>query len=145
MPNPDNPIAQPRQNTNTGGMGLMLGNLGLGAATGAISEGLGLIFQGIKDKQQLKQAGKMQELQIAGNKQLTDYNTAKQLQMWKDTSYGAQKEQMEKAGLYPGLMYGMGGGGGQSNSIAQGNVNSGRALVAQATSPRETLPVTAIA
>ena len=51
--------------------------------------------------------------------------------MWKDTSYGAQKEQMEKAGLNPGLMYGMGGGGGQSNSITQGSLSGTSAGTAQ--------------
>jgi len=101
-----------------------------GAALGAVNEGMGILFQGIKNKQQLKQAGKMQDLQIQGSKQLTDYNTAKQLQMWKDTSYGAQKEQMEKAGINPALMYGMGGGGGQTNSISAGNVGGQQASVA---------------
>jgi len=98
----------------------------------AVNEGMGLLFQGIKNKQQLKQAGKMQDLQIKGSKQLTDYNTAKQLQMWKDTSYGAQKEQMEKAGLNPALMYGMSGGGGQTANIAQGSVGQQSAGTAQA-------------
>lgn len=102
-----------------------------GAALGAVGEGMGILFQGIKNKQQLKQAGKMQELQIKGSKELTDYNTMKQLEMWKNTSYGAQKEQMEKAGLNPALMYGMSGGGGQSNSISAGNVGGQGAEVAR--------------
>lgn len=75
---------------------------------------MGLIAGGINDKRQLKQQKKLQALQIQGSKELTDYGYQKQLQMWKDTSYGAQMEQLKMAGLNPGLIYGMGGGGGQS-------------------------------
>lgn len=99
-------------------------------ATQATSTGMGMLAGAIlgksQDRRQYKQAQKMQSLQIAGNKELTDYNAAKQLQMWKDTSYGAQKEQMEKAGINPALMYGMGGGGGQSNAVSAGNVSGGQ-------------------
>ena len=31
--------------------------------------------------------------------------------MWKDTNYSAQMEELKKAGLNPGLLYGMSGGG----------------------------------
>ena len=37
--------------------------------------------------------------------------------MWEATGYGAQKDQMKKAGLNPGLLYGMSGGGGQTANI----------------------------
>jgi membrane-associated HD superfamily phosphohydrolase len=60
---------------------------------------------------------------MAGQKEMTDYNMSKQLQMWKDTSYPAQMEQLKKAGLNPGLLYGMGGGGGQSMGMANGQVS----------------------
>ena len=49
--------------------------------------------------------------------------------MWKDTSYGAQVEQMNKAGINPGLMYGMSGGGGQTTGNASGSVSGGSAPV----------------
>lgn len=75
---------------------------------------LGLIAGRYNDKRQLKQQRKLQELQIAGSKELTDYEFQKQMQMWKDTSYHAQIEQLKKAGLNPGLIYGMSGGGGQT-------------------------------
>ena len=39
--------------------------------------------------------------------------------MWKDTNFGAQRAEMEKAGLSVGLMYG--NGGGQAASTAGGN------------------------
>ena len=38
--------------------------------------------------------------------------------MWKDTNFGAQRDEMEKAGLSVGLMYG--NGGGQAASTAGG-------------------------
>lgn len=99
--------------------------LGMQAASQVTSGILGIVAGKQQDKRQYKMAEKMQALQIQGNKELTDYNAAKQLQMWKDTSYGAQKEQMQLAGLNPALMYGMGGGGGQSNSVATGSVAHG--------------------
>ena len=36
--------------------------------------------------------GKLQNLEIKGSKELTDYNAAKQLEMWKATNYPAQVE-----------------------------------------------------
>ena len=39
--------------------------------------------------------------------------------MWKDTNFGAQRDEMEKAGLSVGLMYG--NGGGQAASTAGGD------------------------
>lgn len=98
-----------------------------GAAAGIIGAGLGLALEKHNDRRQIKQQGKLQEQQISGQKQMTDYNISKQLQMWKDTSYGAQKTEMQKAGLNPALMYGMGGGGGQSTGNASGTVNGGNA------------------
>lgn len=47
--------------------------------------------------------------------------------MWEATGYGAQKGQMQAAGLNPGLMYGMSGGGGQTAQVAPGNVSGGNA------------------
>lgn len=93
----------------------------------AISTGMGLLMQKNNDARQLKMQQQLQNMQIAGQQQMTDYNMEKQLQMWKDTSYGAQKEQMKMAGINPALMYGMGGGGGQTTGQANGNVSSGNA------------------
>lgn len=104
-----------------------IGQAALGIGTGAVASGvdsaLGLLLAGPQRKAQVKTAKALQDVQIAGDKELTDYNYNKQLQMWKDTSYDAQKEQMEKAGLNPSLMYGMGGGGGQTSNVATGSVS----------------------
>lgn len=103
----------------------ILEQLGMQAATGAVGGLMGLGLGGMQDRRQYKQQEKMQKLQIQGQKELTDYNAMKQLQMWKDTSYGAQKEQMKLAGINPALMYGMGGGGGQSSNVNSGSVSGG--------------------
>jgi len=94
---------------------------------GAIGAGMGLLLQKSNDKRQIRQQQKLQDMEIAGQKQMADYNQQKQMEMWENTGYGAQKEQMKKAGLNPGLMYGMGGGGGQTVDIAPGNVSGGHA------------------
>lgn len=100
-----------------------LGMIAEGAANAILGLGLG----SINDHRQRKQQRKLQEIQIEGQKEMTDYNMSKQLEMWKNTSYGAQKAEMEKAGLNPGLMYGMGGGGGVTTGTASGSVSGGQA------------------
>ena len=55
-------------------------------------------------------------LQFNYNKMAGEYNQKLAKDMWEYTGYGNQKKQMEEAGLNPGLMYGQGGGGGQSTS-----------------------------
>lgn len=115
-------------NTAMGGAGSALSGAA-GAVGGAIGDVLG---QGIKDltghtrreeerdarnRQQLadeqyKQQGRLNEQAATTNKDIAKYNKELELEMWKDTSYAAQKEQLEKAGLNPALLYGMSGGGG---------------------------------
>lgn len=57
-------------------------------------------------------------LQFGYNKQAADYSQQLNKEMWEYTGYGNQKRQMEDANLNPALMYGQGGGGGQSASGA---------------------------
>lgn len=96
------------------------------AAAGA----MGLFLGGIQDKRQVKQQEKLQRLQIAGNKEMLAAQAAKELQMWKDTSYPAQMEMLKKAGLNPGLIYGMGGAGGQTTGGGGGGVTGATATQA---------------
>lgn len=92
---------------------------------------LGLGLGSINDKRQLKQQGKLNRLQIDGNKEMASYQKALDLQMWKDTNYSAQMAELEKAGLSAGLIYGMGGaggtttGGGGGASVTGGHAPSG--------------------
>lgn len=97
-------------------MGDYLKNLGMQAgataASGAAGGIMGMIFGGLADKRQVKQQKKLQALQIAGAKELTDYQKLKDLEFWKATSYPGQMAMLKEAGLNPALMYGMSGGGG---------------------------------
>ena len=53
------------------------------------------------------------------------FNYDQQMKMWEATNYKAQVEQLKKAGLNPGLLYGMGGAGGATTNAAQGQGPSG--------------------
>ncbi|AXH75326.1 MAG: DNA pilot protein [Microviridae sp.] len=118
------------QNKPAGGGGFDIGTMGLGIASDVIGTGLGMLTAKWQDKRQLKQQEKLQDLSIKGSKEMTDYQKQKELQMWKDTNYGAQMEQLKGAGLNPGLIYGMSGGGGVTTgggaaSVGQGHAPSG--------------------
>lgn len=104
-----------------------IAQLGMQTVNKAADTAIGMLLGKWNDKRQLKQQEQLQNLQIEGQKKLTDYNTSKQLQMWKDTNYKAQVEELKKAGLNPGLIYGMSGGGGTTANISPGNVSGGQA------------------
>lgn len=89
--------------------------------------GLGMLLGGLQDKRQRRQQQKLQDMQIAGNKQMIDYQMQKQLEMWKNTNYSAQVGELEKAGLNSGLIYGMSGGGGTTTGNASGGVTGSSA------------------
>lgn len=107
--------------------GIDFGQIGTNAAEGLINSGMGLLLAGHNDKRQIKQQRKLQDLQIAGQKEMALFNYEQQMKLWNDTNYAAQKAQMEKAGLNPALMYGMSGGGGATTAAATGNVSGGNA------------------
>lgn len=81
------------------------------AAGNAIDTAFGLALEGHNDRRQLRQQEKLNEQQLETNKRMSDYQRELQMQMWHDTNYGAQLEEMKKVGLSPGLMYGQSGGG----------------------------------
>lgn len=76
--------------------------------------------------------------QLNANKEMADYNVKAQYDLWQKTGYTAQRKQMEDAGLNPALMYGMGGGGGQTagnpggSGVSQGQTSQAN-LTGQAT------------
>lgn len=106
-----------------------------GAVTGGIgsivSGGLGLLGglfkrnnNGLKNQKELmRQAWEYEKegmgLQYNYGQQAADAEYKRNLQMWKDTNFKAQRAEMEDAGLSVGLMYG--NGGGQAASTAGGN------------------------
>lgn len=113
-------------NNLLGGIGDFLSQTGQTLVGGAI----GQLFAKQNDARQLVQAQKLQDQNIAGQEQLTDYNYNTQLKMWNATNYSAQMDQLNKAGLNPALLYGgAGSGGGGSTSIDTGSVPGQQAPV----------------
>ncbi len=99
-------------------------------ATNAIGQVGGALLGGAmnigSNNQQLHQQQALMDMQIRGQNRVTDYNYQKQMQMWNETNYAAQMEQLKKAGLNPGLLYKSGGAGGQT-SVNTGNVTGATA------------------
>lgn len=106
----------------------------VGGALGMVSQLGSRIFAGADDRRQLRQQEALNKQAVASQKEMADYNYNNQLKMMNETSYSWQKEQMEKAGLNPSLMYGQGGGGGATTgSSGGGGVSGGQAANAAAT------------
>lgn len=89
-----------------------------------IDTAIGMALESHNDKRQGRQFDRMAAKQLYWNKQQMDYEQQKQLETWEKTGYPAQKRLMQEAGLNPGLMYGMSGGGGQTTGNAGGNVST---------------------
>lgn len=109
-----------------GAFAIEAGKQGLETANNVVNAGMGLLLGKINDKRQLKQQKKLQDMQMAGNKEMAIFNNAEALKMWDATNYAAQVKQMEKAGLSVAGMYGSGGGGGGATA-SQGSGVSGAA------------------
>lgn len=98
------------------------------AAGVALNTGLGLLLEGHNDQRQIRQQQKLTDMQIAAQKNLSNYSYDKQFEMWLKTGPKGQMEQYKAAGLNPALMYGMGGGGGvTTGGAASTSVGSGQA------------------
>lgn len=100
-----------------------IGALGQQAAGDVVGTGLGLLLEKHNDKRQLEQQQKLTDMQLGANMKMSDYNYAKQLQMWHDTNFSAQMQEMEKAGINPALIYGTSGGG--ATTIGSGSGGGG--------------------
>lgn len=108
--------------------GLALAGQAAGAATtGLLGMALGRIDANWQDKRQLRQQGQLQQMQIAGQKEMMNYQQQKAYDMWLKTGPEAQKNQLKEAGLNPALMYGMSGAGGGTMTAPTGNVSGGQA------------------
>lgn len=94
------------------------------ATAGAI---FGLINEKHEDKRQLEQQEKLQQLQMRGQKSMGKFNQKLGEEMWDYTNYENQMKHIKAAGLNPGLLYGKGGGGGVTASVAPGNVSGAEA------------------
>lgn len=99
----------------------------MGVLDSVAGAGLGLALGPLEDRRQYDQKKKYQKLEIEGAKELGIFNREQAMKMWEDTNYAAQVQQMQKAGLSIGLMYGQGGAGGATTSGAgAGSVSGGQ-------------------
>lgn len=109
----------------------ILETLGMQAAGAGLGGIMDILGQGFRNRQQYNQAEKLQGLQMQGNRSMMDYQMQKEYEMWLKTNYGAQVAQLQAAGLNPGLMYGMKGGGGVTTGSATAGVQGQAAPVAR--------------
>lgn len=94
------------------------GQAAINTASGFLGSVMGRIF-GKKDREnQLEQQAALNEQAYDINNRMAEANYERDMRMWEDTGYVAQKDQMKRAGLNPALMYGMSGGGGQTANAA---------------------------
>ncbi len=102
-------------------------NSGAWNAAGQIgSAGIAAIGQSVGSKNQYKRSRKLMDLQMQNQEMLSDSAYDRQLNMWEATNFKPQVEEMKKAGLNPGLMYGMSGGGGTTvGSNSAGGASGG--------------------
>lgn len=90
------------------------------AAQGVLGGAMGMVFGKAADRRAYQLHEKVVKRNEESSKELTNYNMLKQLELWKATNYSAQMEELKQAGLNPGLLYGMSGGGGATANVATG-------------------------
>lgn len=110
------------QKDNTTGMAI--GN----AVANVADTALGLLMRKANDRRQLRQQQKLNDQQVAAQKEMGKYNQGLALDTWNKTNYAAQVEQLKKAGLNTGLMYD-GGGAGGTTQTPTGSVTAGTAPI----------------
>ena len=93
----------------------------------AAQQGMGMIQGAWNDARQIRQNKKLGRMNLEFDKEMTDYQQEKALEMWQKTGYTAQVKQMKEAGLNPGLQYGMSGGGGMTIGHGAAHVAAGDA------------------
>lgn len=93
-----------------------------------VGAGMGLLLEGHEDDRQQKQQQALTDIQSKANKEQMDYGMGLQKDMWNYTNYENQMKHIEDAGLNPGLLYGMKGGGGvTTGSPGTGGASGGTA------------------
>lgn len=106
-------------------MGKFIDNLGEQVGGGLVSQGMGMLFGGYNRSQQRKQQQKFTDMQTEASKDLMKAQKQTQMEIWDETNYAAQMQQMRKAGLNPAMIYANGGGEGAVGSVGGGSAGSG--------------------
>lgn len=90
----------------------------------AAQAGGGVAMGLFNDWRQREQQRKLNAMQLDNQRMMLHYQNEAAYDMWQRTNYSAQVEQLKKAGLNPGLLYGMGGGGGATTGGASGGFSA---------------------
>lgn len=89
---------------------------------------IGMIGQKKREKRAMKNQVKLMDIQQQNQMALNEQGKQLALEQWKDTNYSAQVDEIKKAGMNVGLLYGMGGSGGTTaNAGSGGNASGGSA------------------
>lgn len=104
-------------------MPIDLNTMGTQATGGALGLALGAVGGTLQNMQQES----LMKSQLQNQQSLSAWNEQLQEKLWRNTGPAAMVPQLEQAGLNPALVYGMGGGGGGSTALAQGNLTGGQA------------------
>lgn len=107
----------------------------LPAAAGVVG---GMIGQIGARRRQMEDQQKLQDMQVRGQKEMLEAQRQKEMQMWQDTNYSAQVDQMKQAGINPALLYGKGGGGGTTVGGGGMSVSGGQASTSAQTTQAST-------
>lgn len=81
---------------------------------------IGMMTDAITRQNQKKDAQQNAQQQYENQRKLNEQGQQLGMKTWEETNYLPQRQQMEKAGLNVGMMYGMSGGGGQTTSTPSG-------------------------
>ena len=103
-------------------MGSATENLGMSTLSTGIGGVIGLGTGAIENAMNFENSEALQALNIKGQKELADYYLQKDMEKWERQGYKATADQMRRAGLNVGLMYGKGGVNGSTAS--SGNVST---------------------
>lgn len=103
-----------------------------GAVNGVVGMGLGWLDEAMfgqkRRDQQIEQQKRLNDLQIAGQKEIGEFNQGLQKDMFNYTSPKNMVKRYEDAGMNPALMYGTSGAGGSTTgSASAGSVTGGQA------------------
>lgn len=92
----------------------------IGAGSSIAGSIISMIGEKKRNKRAFNQQKELMEISQKNQMELNAQGKKLALEQWKDTNYGAQVEEMDKAGINPGLLYGMSGGGGVTASVGSG-------------------------
>lgn len=108
-------------------MGFDISGVGEGAVGSGIGAIMGLALGQVNDRRQVRQEERLGRQEMNFSKEMAEFNYQQQMRMWRDTNYSAQMEQLKKAGLNPGLLYGHAGQGGSTGAAQAASPRAGAA------------------